>query len=183
MARPVSNEQMTKYYVEAIDFMKDLINFHDTGITHTIDKDIMSISEIGMKYTFTDKDIKELRVILERSHNNIMIQLSDKADSLMLESFIARIGMKVDKDKADFETNSIDPFFLLKAFEKAQKKFMNKVKNDSIKNAIAQLESDNKEVTAQSIAAISNVAESDITKYLKRIDSVNKARENNPKVK
>ena len=190
--REVKPEEMKKYFKESIDFIELISNKKEIVETDLIDKDIESISKGTMfqnnktskhfVYLFSEKDKKLLREILQRSVIDIC-HISE-ADSFQLQSLILRLNLKIDKSIFDFETKSLNPGQLVKIIKKAEKKYLNKIKNDSIKAAIEALEADNKEITVENIHnQNSKLEKADIERYLKRLEAVKRARENNSKVK
>lgn len=190
MSRIISDTEMKKYYVDSIEFMERIIKSHDTLYDKTIEDDIKYVAA-GLfnkenvavaTYKFSEKDLESIKQIMLRSIDKKVLMTS-KADMLMIESFVERVNLKIDLDIFNAETKRINPFALLTLFQKSEKKFLNKIKNDYMKEAIASLESEGKVVSAEAIAAISEVSEIEATKYLKRLESVNKARSSNSKVK
>jgi enoyl reductase-like protein len=143
------------------------------------------LNNFAFTYDFSENDKKSLKDILMRSVSSTVTLSSNdlKADLYQLQALIFRLNLKIDKDIFDLESLKMNPNELIKILKKAEKKYLNKIKNDSIKKAIEVLEKDNKEVITENIhSLVPDIQKEDIDRYLKRLDSVKKARAKNSKV-
>ncbi|MEV9527051.1 hypothetical protein AB0W38_00470 [Aliarcobacter butzleri] len=188
----LSNEEIQNYFKEAIDFTERAMDFYLKSKENLIKRDIHILrgsiaaerNKMSYAYEFSEKDLKVLEEILNRSlKEEVTITKAHRADMLLLESLILRLDLKVKSDLVDFRKNELNAVKLLDFLRKSEKKFMNQILNDKIKEAINKLEEENKEVNAESISIVANVDIKDCEKYLKKLESVNKARAANPKVK
>jgi len=189
--REIKQEEMKKYFKDSIDFIELISNKKEIIETGLIDKDIEAISKGTIfknnktpkpfVYLFSEKDKKLLKEILLRSISDTC-HISE-ADTFQLQSLILRLNLKIDKSIFDFEARSLNPSELVKIIKKSEKKYLNKIKNDSIKAAIEALEADNKEIIVENIYnQDSTLDKADIERYTKRLEAVKRAREKNPKV-
>lgn len=190
MKRDISDIEMKSYFENGINFLKTLVLFHKKATKVLIEGDLKKLKkgtsskEGDFAYSFSEKDELKLIEILERSVTKKINVNTSKADLLMIESYVLRLNLKIDPEIADFEKSKINPYLLLEVFEKEEKKFLKRVRNQFMNQAIKALEEEGKEASVENIHDIVQGDKKDIESYLKRVSSLyNNARTKNSKVK
>ena len=178
-----TTEEKLNSVVRAIGFQQKIIDHYVKPAEEEYDKDYSALLDSG-KYSFSFKDSAALADILKRSYKPSDLVPIDKEDLMIIETYVVREKIKLDKEKVDFEKGLMDPFYVLAQLEKTQKKLENQIRKEAIQAAITKIELNQEEITAKAISDIAEgISEAEAEKYLKRLEAVNKARANNPKIK
>ncbi len=183
--REYDTESLLKGLEVNVNFYNYLIEdlFSDMPV---VEEDILLLKN---KYDLDSDLLDKIEDIL-RSKSSTKVKMTNKSDMLMSQAFFLKSKIEISKDIYDFETGIVDPYKIIEELKKLEIKLERKLTRERVKaaidTAISELEG-LEQTTANILPKIVKsdkyeVTLKDIELHLKRLESMQSAREKNSKV-
>lgn len=183
MATVLSDEKLLKNAEETLQLLKEFAENSKVDSSKVIED---ALTVLSKSFDFSDAQKESISKTLGKAKlANVESTSSvkmDEADVFILRGFLIKANIKLDKALVDFDSMKLDLSYLIEKVEEAVKKVSKKIRKEVLQSAIERLSVAKKEINASNLAKEAGIEVVDAEKYLKQLETVNKARANNPKL-
>lgn len=181
MAIKISAENLIKNCNQTLSILAELMKDSVVDSSKVVSDAVASLSN---SFTFTDAQKEFITKVLNKAPLVASTEKLDMdiGDIFLLRGLLHKAEIRFDKTRVDFDKNIVDLDYLTGLIKKVKDKAEKAIRKEILQSAINRLTLADKPVNGANLASEAKIELADAEKYLKQLDTVGKARANNPKL-